>query len=81
MVFSWIKSLVHFFRYIPIGLIASYQYLISPLLGPSCRFYPTCSTYARLAIKRYGVFRGGFLSLLRIFKCHPMHPGGYDPLP
>ncbi|MFO7459077.1 MAG: membrane protein insertion efficiency factor YidD [Desulfatiglandales bacterium] len=72
---------MHPFRYVPVGLIALYQYLVSPLLGPSCRFYPTCSTYARTAIARYGFFRGGFLSLSRIMKCHPRHPGGYDPLP
>jgi putative membrane protein insertion efficiency factor len=47
---------------------------------PSCRFYPTCSSYARLAFEKYGIFKGGIISLIRICKCHPFHPGGYDPL-
>jgi uncharacterized protein len=81
LILSQIRSSVRYVRYIPIGFIAIYQYLVSPLLRPSCRFYPTCSTYARLAIKRYGVLKGGIISLVRICKCHPLHPGGYDPLP
>ncbi|MBW1666776.1 MAG: membrane protein insertion efficiency factor YidD [Deltaproteobacteria bacterium] len=81
MDFSWKRILVYYPRYIPIALIAAYQNFISPSFSPSCRFYPTCSTYARLAIKRYGIFRGGIISLIRICKCHPFHPGGYDPLP
>ena len=68
-------------RYLPIGMIVVYQKLISPMVLPSCRFYPSCSTYARLALKKYGIIKGGILSLVRIFKCHPLHPGGYDPLP
>ncbi|MEJ2025778.1 MAG: membrane protein insertion efficiency factor YidD [Deltaproteobacteria bacterium] len=67
-------------RYIPVAVIGLYQKFISPLSPPSCRFYPSCSTYARQAIDKYGVFRGGFLALIRILKCHPLHPGGYDPL-
>ncbi|MBP1740534.1 MAG: hypothetical protein H6Q48_2827 [Deltaproteobacteria bacterium] len=62
-------------------MIVVYQKLISPILLPSCRFYPSCSTYARLALKKYGIIKGGILSLMRILKCHPLHPGGYDPLP
>jgi putative membrane protein insertion efficiency factor len=62
-------------------MIVVYQKLISPMLLPSCRFYPSCSTYARLALKKYGIIKGGILSLTRILKCHPLHPGGYDPLP
>ena len=62
-------------------MIVVYQKLISPILLPSCRFYPSCSTYARLALKKYGIIKGGILSLVRILKCHPLHPGGYDPLP
>jgi putative membrane protein insertion efficiency factor len=64
----------------PIGLIVVYQKLISPFLLPSCRFYPSCSAYARLAFMEYGILKGGILSLMRILKCHPLHPGGYDPL-
>jgi putative membrane protein insertion efficiency factor len=60
--------------------IEMYQKIISPFFSPSCRFYPSCSTYAHLALKRYGIIRGGTLALIRIAKCHPFHPGGYDPL-
>jgi putative membrane protein insertion efficiency factor len=61
-------------------MIVVYQKLISPFLLPSCRFYPSCSTYARLALKKYGILKGGIISLMRILRCHPLHPGGYDPL-
>ncbi|MBW1799867.1 MAG: membrane protein insertion efficiency factor YidD [Deltaproteobacteria bacterium] len=67
-------------RYIPLVLIHLYQKCISPLYFPSCRFYPSCSEYARLAIEKYGLAKGGLLSLFRLSKCHPFHPGGYDPL-
>lgn len=62
-------------------LIKAYRYAISPLLGPSCRFFPTCSEYAAQAIEKYGAGRGGWLALKRIARCHPWHPGGYDPVP
>jgi hypothetical protein len=62
-------------------LIRAYQYLISPVLPPSCRFTPTCSQYAYEAISRYGVMRGGLMAIKRILRCHPFHPGGYDPVP
>ncbi|MDB9822248.1 membrane protein insertion efficiency factor YidD [Deltaproteobacteria bacterium] len=74
------KSLVYNLRYIPIGLILIYQKIVSPLTTPSCRFYPSCSMYTRLAVKRYGILKGGIMSLIRISKCHPFHPGGYNPL-
>ncbi|MCP4664770.1 MAG: membrane protein insertion efficiency factor YidD [Deltaproteobacteria bacterium] len=74
------KNYLHKLRYVPIALIAAYQEVISPFLAPSCRFHPTCSAYAREAFKKYGILRGGFLSLRRISKCHPFHRGGYDPL-
>ena len=63
-----------------LSLIFFYQRFISPLTAPACRFYPTCSEYALQAIKRYGPWRGLWLSLRRILKCHPFHPGGYDPI-
>lgn len=66
---------------IAIGLIRAYQYLISPLLGPRCRFYPSCSHYAVEAIQTHGLLHGGWLGLSRLFRCHPWHPGGFDPVP
>lgn len=62
-------------------LIISYRRYISPLFPPSCRFQPTCSQYALDAIQRFGIYRGGWLSVKRICRCHPFHPGGYDPVP
>lgn len=61
--------------------IRGYQYAIRPLLGANCRFYPSCSEYAREAIERHGAARGSLLAAGRIAKCHPFHPGGYDPVP
>jgi len=61
--------------------IRAYRYLISPLLGNNCRFYPSCSSYSEQAIKEFGLFKGGFLSIKRLSKCHPFHQGGYDPVP
>ena len=61
--------------------IRGYQLAISPMLGPSCRFYPSCSCYAHTAIERYGVLRGLWLSLRRLLRCHPFTEGGYDPVP
>jgi hypothetical protein len=63
------------------GLIRIYQLGISPLLGPRCRFYPTCSDYTREAILRHGVLRGVSLGVRRVGRCHPWHPGGVDPVP
>ncbi|MBN1850264.1 MAG: membrane protein insertion efficiency factor YidD [Deltaproteobacteria bacterium] len=77
---SWIKSSVRCFRYIPLGLIHIYQKTISPFFYPSCRFYPSCSEYARLAIQKHGILTGGLKAVIRILKCHPFHPGGYDPV-
>ncbi|MGH8651645.1 MAG: membrane protein insertion efficiency factor YidD [Gammaproteobacteria bacterium] len=62
-------------------LIRSYQYWISPLLGRHCRFWPSCSEYAREAIERYGLWRGGSLAAKRVCRCHLWHPGGCDPVP
>lgn len=62
-------------------LLCAYQRLLSPLLGPRCRFAPTCSQYAVEAIATHGVLRGGWLALRRVLRCHPLHPGGHDPVP
>ncbi|ADG83843.1 membrane protein insertion efficiency factor YidD [Thermincola potens] len=67
-------------KYILIMFVKIYRAFISPLKPATCRFYPTCSEYTILALERYGVMRGGFKALKRILKCHPFHPGGYDPV-
>lgn len=64
-----------------IGMIKFYQTVISPLKPPTCRFYPTCSHYGLESVKRFGALKGGLLTLKRILKCHPFHPGGIDPVP
>jgi hypothetical protein len=61
--------------------LAAYKRYLSPLLPPACRFTPTCSVYAREAVLRYGVARGGWLAVRRLARCHPFHAGGFDPLP
>lgn len=68
-------------RLILIKLVNVYQYLVSPLTPPSCRFTPTCSHFACEALQRYGVLKGTFLSVKRIFRCNPWCTGGYDPVP
>ncbi|MDD2237652.1 MAG: membrane protein insertion efficiency factor YidD [Kiritimatiellae bacterium] len=62
-------------------MIRLYQWAVSPLLGHCCRFYPSCSNYAMEALEQHGFFKGVALSVVRICKCHPLHPGGYDPVP
>lgn len=62
-------------------LVRGYRRLISPLTPPSCRFFPTCSTYALTAIERFGPWHGSRLAIARILRCQPLHPGGYDPVP
>lgn len=68
-------------RQVLMGLIRMYQLTLSPLFGPSCRFYPSCSCYAHTAIERHGVFQGSWLGLKRLLRCHPFAEGGYDPVP
>lgn len=68
------------FKIIIINLIRFYQKRLSPLKKPSCRFYPTCSQYAIDAVSKYGALKGSWLAVKRILKCHPFHPGGYDPV-
>ncbi len=64
-----------------VTVVAGYQALLSPVLGRHCRFAPSCSEYARLALIDHGLQRGGWLALRRLLRCHPFHPGGYDPPP
>ena len=62
-------------------LIRGYQIAISPMLGNRCRYFPSCSEYAIEALEKHGMFKGGWLGVRRIGRCHPWHPGGYDPVP
>ena len=64
-----------------IRIIRFYQKKISPLFGPRCRYYPTCSQYAVEAVERFGAFKGSILAVLRLLRCNPFFPGGYDPVP
>ncbi|MCE1242266.1 membrane protein insertion efficiency factor YidD [Oryzomicrobium sp.] len=68
-------------RILLIGLVRLYQYALSPFLGPSCRFTPSCSEYMVEALRRHGAVKGLWLGTRRICRCHPWHPGGHDPVP
>lgn len=63
------------------ALLRTYQYVFRPLLGRNCRFVPSCSEYAMEAIERHGALYGSWLAVKRVGRCHPWHPGGYDPVP
>jgi uncharacterized protein len=67
-------------RTVMIIIIKGYQKIISPLFPPTCRFYPTCSSYFIQALEKYGFFKGSYLGIRRILRCHPWNPGGHDPL-
>ena len=75
------KLLLRILRYPFIVVIKLYQWVISPLLGPKCRFTPTCSQYAIIALKKHGVFKGSWLAVKRIARCNPWGGHGYDPVP
>ena len=64
-----------------LAILRGYRRFVSPLLSPRCRFLPSCSAYAEEAVSRHGIVRGGALALRRLARCHPFHPGGYDPVP
>ncbi|NMB99966.1 MAG: membrane protein insertion efficiency factor YidD [Thermoanaerobaculaceae bacterium] len=68
-------------KFVILSLIKFYKVALSPILPPSCRFYPTCSEYAYQAISVFGVFKGSILAIKRILRCHPFCDGGYDPIP
>ncbi len=68
-------------KYLLLALIRLWQWTFSRVLPPTCRFYPSCSQYGYEAISRYGVLRGGWLTIKRVARCHPFNPGGYDPVP
>jgi hypothetical protein len=68
-------------RRLLILLVRAYRLLVSPLLPPACRFYPSCSRYAETAVARHGALRGSWLAARRLVRCHPFHPGGIDPVP
>ena len=74
-------KVIGFPKFCLIKAIAIYQYVASPWVGQSCRFYPSCSQYAKTAIKQYGAIRGSYLMVLRLLKCHPFHSGGIDEVP
>lgn len=81
LIFIWNKVIKAFFGFVFLLIIRIYQLFISPLFGASCRFTPTCSQYGYLAIKKHGPFKGGWLTMKRIARCHPWGGHGHDPVP
>jgi hypothetical protein len=75
----WLRILAALPSLALIGLVRVYQYTLSPIIGRQCRFTPSCSNYFIGAVRKYGAVRGAFRGVLRICRCHPFHPGGYDP--
>jgi len=75
----WVRHVI--MKYLFLGLIRFYQKFISPALPSACRYYPTCSHYGYEAIEKYGIIKGGWMAIKRVGRCHPFHPGGYDPVP
>jgi hypothetical protein len=73
--------LAHYPAKLLIAVVTAYRYALSPMLGCHCRFHPSCSAYAAEALEHHGALRGGWLAVRRIARCHPWHPGGYDPVP
>lgn len=78
MSFLW-ETILRFPSWLLIGLVRLYQIFLSPIFGRQCRFTPTCSQYFILAVRKYGAVSGACRGVLRICRCHPFHPGGYDP--
>ncbi len=76
----FLRKPLYYLRYVPIFFILLYKNLISPIFPASCRFVPSCSTYALEAFKKHGIVKGFYLAIIRLSKCHPFHPGGYDPV-
>ncbi|MCI7686053.1 MAG: membrane protein insertion efficiency factor YidD [Eubacteriales bacterium] len=74
------KHISNFLKSVLILIVRGYQKFISPMFPPTCRFYPTCSEYFIQAVQKYGPFKGSWLGIKRILRCHPGNPGGYDPL-
>lgn len=66
---------------VAMALVGFYRKYISPMFPPSCRYVPSCSEYAMIALQRYGFIKGSWMAIKRICRCHPWHPGGYDPVP
>ena len=77
----WKKGIIHLFSFIFLSIIRFYQVFISPFLGASCRYTPTCSQYGKEAIIKYGPFKGGWMALKRIARCNPWGGHGHDPVP
>lgn len=73
------RGIVRLPAWLLIGMVYLYRWTLSPILGRHCRFQPTCSMYFILSVRKYGAIRGAFRGILRICRCHPWHPGGYDP--